>query len=147
MAGAAVANALPSIHGVLQIAEHRGARHRAEHVDGQPPDLPPQHPHDRGRGGDDGDEDQHLRRSAQLRIETEVSHRPDARQLNRAQRRAEVRNRVEADDVRRQERAGSDDRRQREGDEEADEGRGRPHGPAEAALAYDEDETRSERGG
>ena len=64
---------------------------------------------------------------------------------NRVERRAEVRNRVEADDVRREERAGSDDRRQREGREEADKGRSRPHGPAEAVLAHDEDEAGAER--
>ena len=45
--------------------------------------------------------DQHLRRSAQLRIGAEVADRPDARQLDRAQRSAEIRDRVEADDVRR----------------------------------------------
>ena len=112
---------------------------------GNPHTCAAQHPDDDCRGSDDGDEDQHLRRSSQLRVCAEVADRPDARQLDRAQRRAEIGDRVEADDVRRQEGARGNERRQPEGHEEADEGRSRPHGPSEAALADDEDEAGTER--
>ena len=103
IAGDAVANALPAIHGVLQWFSASALADRADDVERELGRAAAHGDRDARDGRGRRDEDQHARGRELRRVEAEVARGPDPGELPGGERPHEVRERVERDDVRVQE--------------------------------------------
>ena len=127
--------------------EHQGARDGADDVERHLPHAAKEGPDHGGGGGGERNGDQDVSGCDPARIDAEVAHGPDARDLDWVERLDQVCEWVERDDVGRDEVGCGDDRGQAEHDEGRGKRRGRAKSVPEATVADDHHERECERGG